>query len=240
FTMSRCDVGHHNYALVGLNDAKQIEIFCSTGQNTTFWVIGYFNKNAVFLDDCPNRPPLVANSWQTIDFSDIAPDAMAGIFLVGPWSGHEYDAGLRPFGSTNDWHYPSRSHFALVKMVNGKVDCYRHSSIAVSAMHMYLTGYLKSGGDFRTNAIDITPLDTGLWVPVGIHVGAEFPTLISVECFTTTGYTYFGSRKTKSYRDILSRYPRHTFNCVHPAIVPDIELWRDTVDVHFKQHGTLY
>jgi hypothetical protein len=227
------------YCLAGVDADLKIDVYSQYPLSLQAWIMGYFNKNVVFLDYCADRAPAVKNAWVTIDWSDLAPGAAAGIFLVGDITSRGYKFGVRPHGSTNAWSTYSFGCYAVVKLIDGKIDFYNEDIGSGSQNTCTMVGYIKpAGGDFHTNAIDISGAGSG-WRNIQIASPYDPPSLAIIEGYSTSGAPTHGAIKYRSPRSWLTTYVRHPFYFVHPDWQKKLRLGRSNTYWRFKLHGTL-
>ncbi|MBA7536023.1 hypothetical protein ES705_28285 [subsurface metagenome] len=227
------------YCLSGVDENLTIELYQQFNLSVQAWIMGYFNKNVVFLDACADRTPGVKNAWVTIDFSDLAPGAVAGIFQVGDHASPGYEFGIRPHGSTNNWKGWSFGCHSVVKLIDGKIDFYAGHAFANDDVRCTLIGYIKpAGGDFLTNATDISGAGSG-WRNIEIASPYNPPSLAIIEGYSVSGAPTHGACKYRSPRAYLYTFVRHPFYLVHPDWQKKMRLGRSNTDWRFKLHGTL-
>ena len=227
------------YCLAGVDADLKIDVYVQYPLSLQAWIMGYFNKNVVFLDATWDRVPAQTNQWVTIDFSDQAPGATAGIFLVGDTTSRGWKYGIRPHGSANDWKSYSFGCYAVVKLIDGKVDFWNEPFDPGSPITCTMVGYIKpAGGDFHTNAIDISGAGTG-WRNIQIASPYDPPSLAIIEGYATSGAPTHGAIKYRSPRSWLTTYVRHPFYFVHPDWQKKLRLGRNNTAWRFKLHGTL-
>ncbi|MBA7532643.1 hypothetical protein ES705_24869 [subsurface metagenome] len=227
------------YCCAGVDENLTIELYQQYDLSLQAWIMGYFNKNVVFLDACADRVPVQTNQWVTIDWSDLAPGAAAGIFLVGDLTSRGWKYGIRPHGSANDWKSYSFGCYAVVKLIDGKIDFWNEPFDPGSPITCTMVGYIKpAGGDFHTNAIDITGAGTG-WRDIEIASPYDPPSLAVLEGYATSGAPTHGACKYRSPRTYLYTQVRHPFYLVHPDWQKKLRLGRSNTDWRFMLHGTL-
>ncbi|MBA7551356.1 hypothetical protein ES705_43896 [subsurface metagenome] len=227
------------YCCAGVDENLTIELYQQYNLSVQAWIMGYFNKNVVFLDACADRVPVQTNQWVTIDWSDLAPGAAAGIFLVGDLTSRGWKYGIRPHGSANDWKSYSFGCYAVVKLIDGKIDFWNEPFDPGSPITCTMVGYIKpAGGDFLTNATDISGAGSG-WRDIQISSPYNPPSLAIIEGYATSGAPTHGACKYRSPRNYLYTQVRHPFYLVHPDWQKKLRLGRSNTYWRFKLHGTL-
>ncbi|MBA7534360.1 hypothetical protein ES705_26606 [subsurface metagenome] len=227
------------WAIVGLDDNLKFEIRTSVNDIIEFWLMGYFNKNLVFLDSCPDRSPAYDDAWHVIDWSDIAPTAQAGIFLVGGRSSATYDYGVRPYGSTQDFREWGFGTYAIVKLDAGRMEAYIDHHFTAGSCALVMVGYVAKNGLFHVNSPLINPVGTWSWETHTISGLHDHPTLAILHWLGTTGAPSHGERKYLGDHCWVNTTLRHAFPYAHPDYARKFDRLRANTSQNIYLHGTL-
>ncbi|MBA7558054.1 hypothetical protein ES705_50843 [subsurface metagenome] len=227
------------WAIVKLNAAKEFDIYCQGLNQMDFWILGYFNSNAVMFMTEVNRVPAAAG-WSTMDFSDVLPaaDCDALILYAGCLQGG-WPAGIRAYGSTDNRHKMRRCNYVVVKNNDRKVDLYKDRPDQESDWRCTLVGYFRDGATFYTNANPVSMAGIGSWENKAATAHYPNPSLLILEQVDTAYTTLNGARKR--YGDHAWTYPTYagSYPMVHPDTHGRFDLYRAATSVTFFHLGSL-
>ncbi len=128
------------------------------------YLCGYTGGAVVFFEDPIDVTPGVAGSWQNVNISSYAPNAIGAIVRLRT-SGSNYN-GVRRDGCTQDLSaYMNGNSLATWQVVGTESQVFEAYIGSISAK-LWLLGYITDGAVFLTTAIDKTPGTVGSYVEV--------------------------------------------------------------------------
>lgn len=189
----------HHWAAIGVDASRIFEAYVGSITAIDIYIVGYFDTDAVFFTNAPDKSLSATAAWTDIDMSgDTGADTAIGAFFEVLNDGNAWNFGFRKNGSTDDRYYWNYNHFFACIGVDGSEIC--EGKIASTTVDFFLNGYLKAGAVFNTNATNISLGSTGVWTDLAALPSGAVGGIIEV--FGTTNYTY-GLRKNGSSEVIL-------------------------------------
>ncbi|MBA7538064.1 hypothetical protein ES705_30338 [subsurface metagenome] len=232
-------VGQQGWFIAGLDDAKQFEHRTYEPNSCEFWLMGYFNKNVHFFDDCIERIPYPLG-FTTIDWSDLLPaDAIAGIFLVGSPNVDQAKYGVRPFGSTRSTIWGSCTHHLIVKLNDLKVDYGKDRAATEYRFRNVLVGYITAGYTGETEGLPLPVGADSTWQDILCTPHYPDPQLAIFEWVSTAVFDVMGARKWESNHTYVQQAYGHVWPMIHPHLNGRCQLYRPNVNCEFWLMGSL-
>lgn len=193
-------------AFIGCDANRVIQLYASnvSSGHITVYLLGYFGSEAVFFTNAIQKTIGADNSWQDISIaSDTGDDTAIGAFFE--FTGIT-NVGMRKNGSTDNRTTYNCDHKGIIAGLDGSEVCegYLYSR---DYGNFYLTGYIKNGAVFNTNATDITPGTSGSWVDLSAFPSGAIGGMIEV--YNSTGDV--GFRKKGSTEDFYRDGGEHTW-----------------------------
>lgn len=234
-----CRVGQQGWFVAGLDDDKQFEHRTFEPNSCEFWLMGYFNKNVHFFDDCVERIPWPLG-FTTIDWSDLLPaDAIAGIFLVGSPNVLQAAYGIRPFGSTRSTIWGSYTHHAIVKLNGLKVDYGKDRNGSEYRFRHVLVGYITAGYIGETEGLPLPVGADSTWRDILCTSHYPDPQLAIIEWSSNAMLDVMGVRKWESNHTYAQQAGGHCWPMIHPHINGKGQLYRPNVNCEAWHMGSL-
>lgn len=199
----------HCWAAMGVDADRHCEIYVGHVTRIDIYLVGYTMSGVTFFDNGYPKTPATSGSFQEVDCSGQAPNAIGLIFEMDVVLSGGSGYGLRMPGSS-DWHYvgvenPHDTFGAIVGCdSNQKIELYRQGSNT----YFYLIGYITDGAGFYQNGIDMTPETEDEWVDLDALPSGSYMGFFDLQ--SETGNSMCGLRKNGSAEDIRKRY-NHCF-----------------------------
>lgn len=232
-------LGGQSWLICGLDADKQFELRTSVVNTGEFWLMGYFNQNAHFLDLAIERVPTPAG-WTTIDWSDVLPaNAIAGIFHVGNTSSTVDEYGVRPVGSTRDTRVLGIFNTAIIKLNGIQVDYGKLSAGVEGRFRNSCIGYLTAGYTGETEGIELAVPADATWRDITCVQHYPHPQLLIIEWAAAAALNTMGARKWESNHSYSETGVGHSWPSVHPHDPGKAQLHRMVADDHYYLMGSL-
>ncbi len=194
----------HSWAAIGVDASRIFEarIYGPAGSNPTdviLYLVGYTKAGVTFFTNAYDKSLGVTGSWQGIDCSTEAPNAIGLIFEVrttdvgAVWP----NFGLRKNGSTDNRTNGTWQHNTFGVIVGCDNSQIVGGYISNTIVDFFLVGYITDGATFNTNATDVSLSSTGSWIDL-----SALPTNSGVALIEVVGNVKFGLRKNGSAEDI--------------------------------------
>ncbi|MBA7704302.1 hypothetical protein ES703_113105 [subsurface metagenome] len=234
--------GHHVYGIVGLGGVSglEIDVYAQAGDDCQLWLLGYFNRNVVFLDDCPSYQAPNNGLWTTFDLPAAALSAQAGIFLVGARESSAWGWGIRAFGSTDDHYGWGWGTYTIVKINAGKIDLLAQNMSPADETITTLVGYVNAGGLFSNDSPLFNPPATSTWTNKETAAPPSNPSLAILQWKSSAAPTTYGARKRDGDHAWISTAHSNTWALAHPGQANIIDLYRQKAQDNFYLHGLLF
>ena len=225
------------WALVGLDSEKKFDAYSEKAPWMDFWVMGYTNRNVVWLTEPLDCMPPVLDIWHTLDFSITHPNAIAALFSIGPVADREVKYGLRKYGSTDDRVEQAFHNWAIIGLdPMGRCEV-RFNSVPAQPGHCHLIGYFQAG--IQTHAIGVPipdpPLD--IWTERSVKSLSAQPTLSVIEYESVVSTALGGIKKANSLRDLTPWPSRKSWGFIHPDEAGKADFYRADIRQHFYLIG---
>lgn len=176
FTMG----AEHAWAIVGLDDNRMFEMKRQVATSARAFLVGYCGPGVNYPAKSPyNFKNTSNNTWQVKDLSAVCPSAI-GIVLevVNSRATYAIEFGVRKYGSSDDRYNDLRGkghYWVLIGCdENQKIDT---RAEAKADLTFYVVGYITSGAQFFTNALDQSlSIADEAWhdLPHDLHAQAAF------------------------------------------------------------------
>jgi hypothetical protein len=154
-----------SWGAIGVDGNATFDIYKgSQTANFGFWIIGYTTSGVTFFTNGFDKTPASFSSWQDIDCSAEAPNAIGLIFeVVGPARGDIMtNFGFRKNGSTDSFVYNAADHLAPGVMIGCDASQICEGWAAWN-YKFYLIGYITDGAYFYTNGVYQGPDTPSAW-----------------------------------------------------------------------------
>ena len=161
--------GGHAWAMIGVDENRQFEIFSGFSVDFHLYLIGYTASGVIFFDNAYNKSLGAAGAWTDIDLSSECPGAIGIIIEVINTSGAQlYGYNFRKKGSADnrinffveDKLYKGNVTWAVIGCNGSQVI---EGIIQNLAVDFYVVGYITTGAVFHTNAIERSPSTYNVW-----------------------------------------------------------------------------
>jgi hypothetical protein len=208
----------HAWAAIGVDFDRIFEAYIGDTTDIDIYLIGYTGEAVTFFNNAYDKSLGVTGSWETINCSAEAPNAIGLIFEVVTTSVLGF--GLRKTGSSDNRTNLAGYHNApgVVIGCDGSQTC--EGNISNIGVDFHLLGYITQGVTFNTNATDFNLGTTGAWTDLdSIGSGKVFGI---IEIISSGNYKY-GLRKDGSGEDIYYRCMRHSWGIVECSAAGIIE-----------------
>lgn len=199
----------HCWAAIGVDANRVFEAYVTSTEIEDIYVVGYTISGVTFKTNADDMSLGVTGSWQPINCSTEAPNAIGLIFEIigGLWK----ESGLRKNGSSDDRHPYVRDHRWFTAIIGCDDSQICEGYIGDTDVDFFLVGYITDGCTFNTNATDISLGSTEEWLdlsalPAGANMGF-------IEVISTATYN-FGLRKNDTAEDIYRDVSRHVWGIV--------------------------
>lgn len=223
----------HDWCAIGVDASRIFEAYVGSTTALDIWLVGYFDADAVFFTNAPDKSLGTTDAWTDIDISsDTGTDiALAAFFECvsndGPWN-----YGFRKNGSSDErYKYTSLHWFATIG-VDGSEIC--EGKTQSTNQNCFLTGYMKAGITANTNATNLSLASTGAYYDLSALPAGAIGGIIEV--IGTSNYNY-ALRKKGSSEDIYLGDQRHCWGLVECDASQLIEGKIENVDVDFFLTG---
>lgn len=199
----------HTGFSIGVDENRILELYVESITDINVYLTGYFDSCAVFYTNAINISLNTTGSWTDIDIN-VNDDAIGAIIEVYNTSYNvNYLYGLRKNGSTDDrYAYFLGKTTAFIGLDENEIFEGKINNVGVD---FYLTGYIKSGVTFLTNATDLSLSSTGDYND--LTALPNDATGGFIECSTPTKYSY-ALRKNGSSEDIYRDLIKHEWIAV--------------------------
>jgi hypothetical protein len=186
----------HTWAAIGVDANRIFEAYVGNTTYIDIYLVGYTMSGVAFFTNAYDKSLSTTGSWQDIDCSTEAPNAI-GLIFEGYEPSSYYTVGFRNNGSSDD--RARRSYRRLWVIIGCDASQICEGYISNTAFDFFLIGYITDGATFNTNATDISLSTTGSWLdlsalPSGANMG-----FIEID---STNYYYYGLRENGSAEDI--------------------------------------
>jgi hypothetical protein len=156
------DLASHSWDAIGVDGNRIFEAKVEDAY-IKIYLVGYTKSGVTFFTNYITKTPGTIGSWQDIDCSSDAPNAVGLIFQLRAYILIK-ESGLRKNGSTDNRH-PDNSKNCMPCAVIGcdesqVCECYIESTYT----YVHLIGYITDGVTFNTNATDMSLESTGSWL----------------------------------------------------------------------------
>jgi len=192
----------HFWAAIGVDANRVFEAYVQSTTSIDIYLVGYTMSGVTFKTNADDKSLGTTGSWQDIDCSTEAPNAIGLIFEGYATSG--YNVGLRKNGSTDN--RTGTNYRRLWAIIGCDASHICEGYISNTAYDFFLVGYITDGATFNTNATDVSLGSTGSWqdltaLPSGANMGF-------IEAHSTSADDY-GLRKNGSSEEIYQRLIFH-------------------------------
>lgn len=237
FSASAMRRNKQTWGLVGLDSEKKFDAYSGNAPWMDFWVMGYTNRNVIWLTEPLDCLPPADDTWHTLDFSITHPNAIAAIFSIGPAVDRYPGYGLRKFGSIDNRTQVSGHNWAIIGLdAMGRCEA-RFNSWPAYPGHCHLIGYFQAGIKTHTNGILIPDPPFNTWTQRSVKSLSAQPTLSIIEYDSPNITVLGGMRKANSFRD-LTRYPStKAWGFIHPDEAGNADFYRAYGTQHFYLVG---
>jgi len=194
----------HFWTTCGIDGDDIFEVKVEDASEVDVWLVGYFEDEASFFTNAPDKTPGDTTGWQDVDISsDTGGDTAIAACLESVATFGAYAAGnARKNGSTDNRTGTANDICGLITGVDGSEVCevYR----GYSYQRFYLLGYIKEKVIMNTNATDMGTTVADAWTDFGnaLPAGATGG-FFDVKISPQDGY--FGVRKNGTAEDIHDR-----------------------------------
>jgi len=225
----------HTWAGCGVDGDRICEIKVQSTTNVTIYLVAYTVARVTWNTNGVDKTPATEDSWQDMDCSSEAPDAIGLLFEIISGAGVR-EVGLRKNGSTDNRTTDVVEHhmpLAIIGCDAGQVcEGYRESGFGGDP-EFYLLGCITAGAVFNTNATDLSLSTTGSWLdlsalPAGV--------MGFIEVTSSAAYA-FGLRKNGSAETIYYDVYKHCWACMECDASQLIEGKIENVAVDFFEVG---
>lgn len=203
------------WAMVGLDDAKECELFSDLGGGMNFWITGYTDKRVTFLDTWVNIIPSVGNVYETKDLSAECPGAEALIIQIGTSTTIAQTYSLRMLGSTDDRYRGSMHDCCVIGCDNQQRIEIKSWSIAPNQCLAYVVGYITGGITTFMNAPSIGVTLNQTWQSRTLSTAGSTPKWAIIQQDAPWANGDWGNKKTFSLRDIKGRCLNQSWSFIH-------------------------
>jgi hypothetical protein len=206
----------HGWAMVGLDENRKCQGFCSHLGTQKFLLVGYTGENYTFFTNGYNIVPATKAAWVETDISTECPGAIAAIIEFATFFDDQDWFGARKHGSTDD-RYKGGNHTWMVVGLdaNQHLDLF-DLDLPVSAEAFNLIGFITSGVTMYTNADEISPTQDGVYHDVGLLGYMANPIIAFIELDSGYAAGHYAIRKNLWAGDIYHDGNNHNFAIVHP------------------------
>ena len=191
----------HFWCACGIDASRILELYVGNTTAVDVWLVGYTTSDSVFFTNAPDKSLSTTGSWVDIDISsDTGADTAIGAFfeIIQVNYGSLDKWGFRKNGSSDSRIDGAGKHCGAVIGVDGSEIC--EGQVNNTNSDFFLTGYLKSGATFNTNATDLSLSTTGSYIDLdALPSGA---TGGFIEVMQTNFTTFHALRKNGSSEDI--------------------------------------
>jgi len=188
----------HCWAAIGIDANRIFQAYVADKDDIDIYLVGYTTSGVTFFTNAYDKSLLTTGSWQEIDCSTEAPNAIGLIFEMVGDPVNEYYVGLRKNGSTDDRKESNWGHNTITAIIgcDGAQKCQGY--IADLDQDFFLVGYITDGCIFNTNATEISLSTTASWLDLAAIQDAVMG---FIEVHSSYNYNY-GLRKNGSNEDI--------------------------------------
>lgn len=225
--------GGHFFAQIGVDGSRIVELYVGSTTSVSIWLTGYYESEAVFLDNGVDKSTATTGSWvDVVISSDTGADTAIVAFVEIVRTGI-HDVGLRKNGSTdNRVVSPGLHGFGVVGVDGSEIF---EQQISNAALDIFLVGYVKSGAVFYDNGIDRSLSTTGAWTDLAaLPSGAVAGIYESIGSSSVANDT--GLRKNGSSEAIIWIL-RHNWPIVECDASQLVEMWIETTAVDIFELG---
>ncbi len=188
----------HFWAMIGVDGSRIFEAYEQDHTKQKIYLVGYTKAGVTFKTNADDISLTEVGSYQGIDCSTEAPDAVAIIVEV---HANILLFSLRKNGSTDERYGDCNKHsWALPgcddsQIIEGKIES--------TGCDFFLVGYVTFGAGFRTNGADKSLTTINQWLDIDCSSEAPDAVMLFFECFLHLGAENFGMRKNGSAEDIF-------------------------------------
>lgn len=192
-TDDRHDIGSlrsstHTWAMIGVDSSRIFEAYLEVLTNVHLYLVGYTTQGVTFLTNGVNKTPSTVGSWQDVDCSMEAPNAVGLIFEIGTLTAEPQSFGMRKNGSTDSRTNMNEGHATFTVVIGCDTSQIAECLVAHANLRVYLIGYITSGAVFNTNATDLSLGATGAWTDLAAIPASSVMGFIEVKTSTIADY----------------------------------------------------
>ena len=189
-------IGAHFWAAIGVDTSRIFEAYIENTTQVDIYLVGYTKSGVTFKTNADDKSLGSTGSWQDIDCSAEAPNAIGLIF-----ESYSYDSlafGMRKNGSSdNRTNNKYKQTWTIIGCDTSQI-C--EGYIQNTNIDSFLVGYITDGCTFNTNADDVSLGSVGSYIdltalPSGANMGF-------IEVIAGSTAYYYGLRKNGSSEDI--------------------------------------
>lgn len=239
FSVSTIRKNKQTWGLVGLGPEKKFYAYSGNSAWMDFWVMGFTNRNVVWLTEPLDCYPPVLDAWHTLDFSITHPNAIAAIFSIGPATNINTAYGLRKFGSTDGRVQVAGHNWAIIGLDPMGRCQVRFNSWPTLTGHCHLIGYLQAGIQTHTNGILIADPPFNIWTERTVKSLSAQPTLSIIEYDSPQINVLGGMKKANSFRDLTRYLSTKSWGFIHPDEAGRADFYRAHASQHFYLIGEI-
>lgn len=223
--------GSHQWVSCGVDANRILELYVQDITYIDVYLVGYFDSSAVFNTNATDISLSTTGSWADIDIN--VDDSAIGAIIEVVENVNFQSFGLRKNGSTdNRYQYTYKRATAFIGLDENEI-C--EGFISGTGVDFFLTGYIKSGATFNTNATDLSLSTTGAYTDLtALPSGATGGFIETINNSTTATYAL---RKNGSSEDIYKYLIRHHWAAVECDTSQIIEGKIASTDVDFFLTG---
>lgn len=192
----------HQWAVIGLDANKCIEVFGAHLAWFDVWAVGYTGQQVKFLAEPHDITPAGVDVWETKDLSAQCPGGIGvlGIAKSAGATGAKFDA--RKLGSTDDHYFTHKWCCPFIGLdTNQKCQVKMHDP-GIGDQQIVVTGYITADAYVYTNARVLPNWGINSWHDNKLDYATPAPKwgILTVTC--TAGGTIWSARKKDSLRDL--------------------------------------
>jgi hypothetical protein len=189
----------HCWAAIGIDANQVFQAYVASTTYIDIYLVGYTTSGVTFFTNAYDKSLGATGSWQDIDCSSEAPNAIGLIFEVVGDPELEYQMGLRKNGSTDNRIAETWGHNVFGVIVGCDESQVCEGYIQNANVDFFLVGYITEGAVFNTNATDLSLGATGSWQDLAALPAGSVMGFIEVNSVSNDNY---GLRKNGSDEEI--------------------------------------
>lgn len=201
----------HCWAMIGVDASRIFEAYVGQTTSQDIYLVGYTMSGVTFATNATDKSLGDTGSWEEIDCSTPAPDAIGLIFeITSAWK----QMGLRKNGSSDDRYKYTTNHNCFSAVIGCDDSQICEGKISSTDVDFWLVGYITDGVTFNLNATDLSLGTAVQWLDL-TALPDESPAMAIIEVASTAGYAY-GLRKDGSEEDIYRHCWAHAWGIIEP------------------------